>query len=200
MRWQWRCRPRCWEGESLVLNVAELDKFFERHFHRRAFRLEVRDAYEVASDGGDFARYMAGEALPDATRKNAWLDELRADSARGKAWQWVHVVRSPLSDYLRYEFEWGYAINIGAGADVRVLDSTERPRPAGLINEDFWLLDDQAALIMVYDDANCFVGAEPVPTAELPRYRRAQAVAWKAAQSFGDYWAEHPHYHRARAA
>src|SRR5690242_6858669 len=73
MRWQWRCQPRCWEGECLVLSAQELDEFFERHFHRRAFRLEVRDAYEVASDGGDFARYIAGEALPDAARKNAWL-------------------------------------------------------------------------------------------------------------------------------
>ena len=184
-----------------MLSVAELDEFFERHFRRRAFRLEVRDAYEVASDGGDFARYMAGESLPDAARKNAWLDELRADTAKGKAWQWVHVVRSPLSDYLRYSFEWGYAINIGAGADVRVLDLAERARPAGLLDEDFWLLDDEAALVMVYDDANRFVGAEPVPAAELPRYRAAQAAAWAAAQPFADYWAAHPGYHRrARAA
>jgi hypothetical protein len=185
----------------LVLSVAELDKFFERHFRRRAFRLEVRDAYEVASDGGDFARYMAGESLPDASRKNAWLDELATDTAKGKAWQWVHVVRSPLSDYLRYEFEWGYALNIGVGADVRVLDLAERSRPAGLLDEDFWVLDDEAALVMVYDDANRFVGAEPVAAGELARYRRAQAVAWASAQPFADYWAAHPGYRRrARAA
>jgi hypothetical protein len=183
-----------------VLSEAELDEFFDRHFHSRARRVEVRDAYAVASDGGDFARYMAGQALPDASRKNAWLDELRADAAKGKAWQWVHVVRSPLSDYLRYAFEWGYAINIGAGADVRILDLAERPRPVGLIDEDFWSFDDGAVLAMVYDDANRFVGAEPVPAPELPRYQAAQAVAWEAAQPFAEYWAAHPQYHRRRAA
>jgi len=61
-----------------VLDERELDEFFARHFHRTAFRLEVRDSYAVASDGGDLARYLAGEDAPDATRKNAWLDELRA--------------------------------------------------------------------------------------------------------------------------
>jgi hypothetical protein len=183
-----------------LLGENELDEFFSAHFRRNAFRLEVRDAYAVASDGGDFARYLAGEALPDAARKNAWLDELRADTAAGKRWQWVHVVRSPLSDYLRYAFEWGYAINIGAGADVRVLDLAERPRPRGLLDEDFWLLDDEAVLIMHYDTHDRFVGAEPVPASELPRYRAARAAAWAAARPFAEYWAAHPGYHRARVA
>jgi hypothetical protein len=183
-----------------VLSEAELDEFFERYFRRRAFRLEVRDAYAVASDGGDFARYMAGESLPDATRKNAWLDELASDRAQGKVWQWVHVVRSPLSDYLRYSFEWGYALNIAAGAQVRILDLAERARPEGVPDEDFWLLDDRAGIVMVYDDDNQFVGAEPIPAAELGRYKAAEAAAWAAAVPFAQYWAAHPAYHRARAA
>ena len=184
-----------------MLDVAELDQFFARHFHRTAFRLEVRDSYAVASDGGDLARYLAGEDAPDATRKSAWLDELRADTAAGKRWQWVHVVRGPLSDYLRYEFEWGYAVNIHAGAEVRILDLAEHPRPAGLPDEDFWLLDDEAVLIMRYDARGQFLGAEPAALGELPRYRRACDTAWDAAVPFADYWAAHPGYHRrARAA
>lgn len=183
-----------------MLDERGLDEFFAAHFHRTAFRLEVRDHYAVASDGGDFARYLAGEDLPDAARKNAWLDELRADTAAGKRWQWVHVVRGPLSDYLRYAFEWGYAINIHAGADVRVLDLAEHPQPAGLPDEDFWLLDDQAVLIMNYGDAGEFLGAEPAGPADLPRYRRARDIAWDAAEPFAAYWARHPGYHRARVA
>jgi hypothetical protein len=183
-----------------MLGENELDEFFAAHFARSAFRLEVRDAYAVASDGGDFARYLAGEALPDAARKNAWLDELAADTAAGKSWQWVHVVRSPLSDYLRYAFEWGYAINIGAGADVRVLDLAEVPRPAALPDEDFWLLDDNAAVVMGYDDDGRFVGAEPAPPGDLARYRAAKDAAWAAAVPFAQYWAAHPGAHRAQVA
>lgn len=180
-----------------MLDERELDQFFADHFHRTAFRLEVRDSYAVASDGGDLARYLAGETAPDPTRKNAWLDELRADTTAGKHWQWVHVVRSPLSDYLRYEFEWSYAINIHAGAQVRILDLAERQLPNGVPDEDFWLLDDEAVLVMHYDDDGRFLGAEPADPGEMPRYRRARDMAWRAAEPFSSYWQEHPQYHRA---
>lgn len=183
-----------------MLDERGLEEFFTAHFHHTAFRLEVRDSYAVASDGGDFARYLAGEDLPDAARKSAWLDELRADTAAGKHWQWVHVVRGPLSDYLRYAFEWGYAINIHAGADVRILDLAERPCPAVLPDEDFWLLDDQAVLVMCYDERGRFLGADPADLAELARYRRARDATWEAAEPFATYWARHPRYHRARVA
>ncbi|MGH3287114.1 MAG: DUF6879 family protein [Streptosporangiaceae bacterium] len=184
-----------------MLDERELDEFFGRHFRRAAFRLEARDSYAVASDGGDLARYLAGDDAPDPDRKNAWLDELRADTAAGKRWQWVHVVYGPLSDYLRYEFEWGYAVNIHAGAEVRILDLAEHRRPSGLLDEDFWLLDDEAVLIMRYDARGQFLGAEPADPGELSRYRRAHDVAWQAATPFASYWAAHPGYHRrVRAA
>jgi hypothetical protein len=180
-----------------VLTERELDEFFAQHFRRTAFRLEVRDDYAVASDGGDLARYLAGADAPDPARKNAWLDELRADTAAGKRWRWVHVVRAPLSDYLRYACEWGYAINVGAGAEVRILDVTGRPWPAGVPGEDFWLLDDSAVLRMHYDGRGRYFGAEPAELAELVRYRRARDAAWRAAEPFEAWWTAHPEYHRA---
>lgn len=183
-----------------VLNERELHEFFAEHFRHTGFRLEVRDQYQVASDGGDVARYLAGEEMPDATRKNAWLDELRADTAAGRHWQWVHIVRGPLSDYLRYACEWGYAINIHAGAEVRILDVAERSRPGDIPDEDFWILDDEAVLIMNYDGSGCFLGADPAAASELARYRRARDAARSAAERFADYWSGHPQYHRDRVA
>jgi hypothetical protein len=183
-----------------VLSEREMGEFFAEHFRHTAFRLEVRDQYQVASDGGEVARYLAGEDMPDAARKNAWLEELRADTAAGKRWQWVHVVRSPLSDYLRYACEWGYAINIHAGAEVRILDLAERPRPADIPDEDFWILDDEAVLIMHYDSRGRFLGADSAAASELSPYRRARDAAWRAAKPFADYWSGHPQYHRDRVA
>lgn len=178
-----------------MLDEREVGQFFGEHFHRTAFRLEVRDSYAVASDGGDFARYLAGEPAPDAARKNAWLDTLRAERRAGKIRQWVHVVHGPLSDYLRFEMEWGYLPNIAAGAQVRILDLAEQPRPSSLVDEEFWLLDNDAALIMHYDDDGQFTGAEP--SENLDRYRRARDAAWNSAVPFADYWKTHPQYHRA---
>jgi hypothetical protein len=160
-------------------------------------RLEIRDSYDVTAERGQLARYLAGEPGPDPDRKSPWLDELRADTAAGKRWQWVHVVRGPLSPYLRMAFEWGYSANVRAGADVRILDLAEHPWPDGLVDEEFWLLDDHAVLIMRYDDQGRYLGAEPAGPGELGRYRRARDAAWQAAVPLSLYWREHPQYHRA---
>lgn len=180
-----------------MLDERELDQFFARYFHRTAFRLEVRESYDVAAESGELNRYLAGEPGPDPDRDSPWLNELRADTAAGKRWQWVHVVRGPLSPYLRMAFEWGYPANVRAGADVRVLDLAEHPRPAALVGEDFWLLDDQAVLIMRYDEEGRYLGAEPAGAGELPRYRRARNAAWQAAEPLRGYWRAHPQYHQA---
>jgi hypothetical protein len=110
----------------------------------------------------------------------------------------VHVVRGPLSDYLRYSIEWGYLPNTGAGAQVRILDLAEHSQPDGLIMDDYWVFDDGAVLLMIYDDEGRFIGAEPAE--DDGRYREALQAAWQAAEPVSDYWAAHPQYHRQFAA
>jgi hypothetical protein len=180
-----------------VLSERELDQFFASHFHRSAFRLEVRDRYDMPAERDQLARYLAGEPGPDPDRSSPWLDELRTDTTAGKRWQWVHVVRGPLSPYLRMAFEWGYPANVRAGGQVRVLDLAEQDEPDGLADEDFWLLDDEAVLIMRYDDGGRYLGAEPADASELARYRRARDAAWQASEPLSRYWRTHPQYHRA---
>lgn len=74
--------------------------------------------YEVASDGEDYRRYVRGEPGPDLARKGPWLERLRREAAAGIRNQRVHIMRSPLTDYLRYECEWGYVPNAAALADL----------------------------------------------------------------------------------
>jgi hypothetical protein len=188
-------------GGTVTLDAAQLGELIRSRFTRRAFRLETRAAYEVGSDGGDVARYLRGEREPDPERKGAWLTRLRAEQAAGKLRQRVHVLRSPLSGYLRYECEWGYVPNVAAGEDVRILDLAERPLPAGLdIDHDFWLLDDQLVVRMHYDEGGRFLGAEVLVAAELPRYRLGRDAALEAAEPFSSYWGRHPEYHRVNQA
>ncbi|WP_187369578.1 DUF6879 family protein [Fodinicola acaciae] len=52
----------------------------------------------------------------------------------------VHVIRRPLTDYLRFELA-AYRYNVAAGEDVRILDVTDRPNP-GLPDQDFWMFDE----------------------------------------------------------
>jgi hypothetical protein len=181
-----------------LLTEAELGELLDGA-ERELFRLEVLDSYDVATDGVDFARYLAGEPGPDRARKEPWLARLRADAARGLHNSRVHVVRSPLSDYLRYEMEWGYAPNAEAGEDIRIIDLAETPAPRGLPDHDFWLMDNRAAVVMHYDDGR-FLGAAVAPRRKLARYQRATAAAWDAAVPFGAYWSAHRQQHQRAEA
>lgn len=179
-----------------MLDLDAVGALFESQCTCSAFRMEVMDRYDVVTDGDDVARYLAGEQVPDAAAKGPWLDQLRDDTAAGKRWSRVHVLQQPLSDYLRYECEWGYVYNAAAGEDIRILDLSEQDRPDALIEQEFWILDDACVLRMHYD-AGSFVGGEVLPASELSRYRAARDAAWAAAEPFDPWWARHPQYHRA---
>jgi hypothetical protein len=185
-----------------MLTVQELTDLITTGFTRRVFRLELLDSYDVGTDGGDVARYLAGEDSPDPERKGPWLTHLRTERAAGRLRQRVHVLRSPLTGYLRYECEWGYAPNSEAGEDIGILDLTEQPLPQALdgIDHDFWLIDDQQVIVVHYDQDGRFTGAEHLDPVALPRYQAARDAAIAAAEPFTRFWARHPEYHQVNQA
>lgn len=179
-----------------MLTEQQLGEYIDQHFDSTLSRQEIRDRYDVGSDGGDLQRYLDGEPGPDMDRKGPWMDRIRSEVARRLYTYRVHVVRGPLSPYLRFEFEWGYVYNARAGEHIRILDLAEQPPPPGLVAEEFWLIGTTRAVQMHYDDADRFVGGLIVPEAAVPRYVAAMQAAWEAAVPFADYWAAHPQYHR----
>lgn len=183
-----------------MLDEQQLGDYIDRHFTRSLFRLETLDAYDVASDGADLGRYLAGEPGPDMARKGPWMEQIRSEVARGLHTYRVHLVRSPLTGYLRFEFEWGYAYNAIAGEHIGILDVAEQPRPHAVVDEDFWLIDDDRVVRMCYDPIGRFVGAEIAAEDAMPRYRAARDAAWDAAVPFSEYWHSHPQYWRDHPA
>jgi Family of unknown function (DUF6879) len=173
-----------------VLTTAELGRYIDEHLTREAFRLEQLDRYDVASDGADFERFTRGEPGPNIARKQPWLDRLRQAARSGVSWRRVHVLRTPLTDYLRYECEWGYAFNARAGEDIGIIDLAEQ-QAEGLPDHDFWLLDNRHAARLHYDTGGRFLGAEVVEAAGLPFYQRARSEALAAAEPFAAWWQRH---------
>ncbi|MGH3696822.1 MAG: DUF6879 family protein [Pseudonocardiaceae bacterium] len=179
----------------MITDLEELGALLDAR-RRTLFRLETLDVYEVASDGSDYRRYLDGEPEPEWQRKQPWMDELRAERDSGYYRHRVHVLRTPLGPYLRYECEWGYAYNVQVGEDIRILDLAETPEPPGLVDHDFWLVDGDLVVLMHYDDAGQFLGGEALPPIETPRYVAARDAAWVAATPFELWWAARPQYHR----
>ncbi len=175
------------------LDFAGMDAYTNR-FDTEAFRYEVLSAYDVPSDGGDVARYLAGE--PGPTGGQAWRDWIRAQIQRGAAVRALRVLHEPPGDYLRFELEWGYLPNIAAGMQARVLDLTEQSAPPGFLHEEFWLLDGERVAVMRYDDAGRFLHADTVEGPAAQQYRTARDAGWAAGEPVTAWWGRHPEYHR----
>lgn len=193
--------PRSLIYGQRILTIDELVTWIGQNHTRDLFRLEVRDAYSVDSDGEDYRRYLRGESAPNAEAKQPWLDALAADTTAGRIWRKVHLVRGALTDYQRYEFEWGFAYNVTAGEQVRVLevDAEQAERLAAL--GDFFVLDGEHVLRNLYDDDDQFTGGQIIYGGEAAALRAVTGWVWDAAEPFTSWWERHPQYHRdTRAA
>lgn len=152
-----------------------------------AFRLETLPVYDMPGERDEFARHLAGERPPPDLHYR-WLDTLAQGVKAGKVFQRVHVVTSPLSDYLQYEFAWGYVFNVRAGEDIRILDLSRQADP-GLPAQDFWLLDDSVVVRMDYTPHGIQLGRELLEEADPAPYVEWKRLALAHAQPFTEYYA-----------
>src|SRR3954451_18350582 len=189
---------------TTLLPEDEINAFFAEHYRRdacrTAFRLELLASYAVGTDGDDFSRWLAGEPEPTWERKNPWLQVLRDERADGLRSSRIKVMSARPTDYERYAAEWGYALNVPAGEDVRIWDLSQHPLPADIVHRDFWLLGEDQVLVMHYDAHGRFEGASTPRPAEVPRYRHTRDVLWAGAEPFEPWWARHPELRRSRPA
>jgi hypothetical protein len=104
--------------------------------------LELRDAYGVASEAEDFARWKStGERDmdPGSPYWGPWVELIRRTVARGVTVRRARIVSEPVSDYIRYEHA-GTPVNLQAGEQVRWL-ARRRASDIALPGNDFWLVD-----------------------------------------------------------
>lgn len=128
---------------------------------KSTFRLEALPQYLVPQEEAEFSAWRAGKPLPFQTpENNEWLAELKGIVARGIRRYRVHILDYPLSDYSRFELR-GYLENQAVGEEIHIADREEQPELTGM-HEDFWLIDDEIAVRMVYDDEGHFLRPEPI--------------------------------------
>ncbi len=177
------------------LDEAGLDAYTDR-FDSYALRHETLDRYDVASDDDAFTHYLAGRPRPPEFGQ-AWHGWIADRIAEGRQVRRVRVLYGPPSPYLCFECEWGYTGNVAAGEQVRVLDLTEQPRPAALVDAEFWLLDGCRAAVMAYDPDGVFLHADTVEGVTAQPYVNSAEATWSTAEPFRDWWARHPQWHRS---
>lgn len=168
-----------------MLSGEEFGRLFET-FEQTAFRLETLSVYDVEEEREEFERFLAGGDMGPDWDDNPWV---RSMTGKGKQVSRVHVLRSPLTDYLRYELA-AYPGNITAGETIGIIDLSELTA-TGLPDHDFWLFDDQSVYQMHYTPDGAFIGAELLPAHRLAEYRHYRDRALAEAVPFADYWERH---------
>ncbi|MGH3765993.1 MAG: DUF6879 family protein [Pseudonocardiaceae bacterium] len=158
--------------------------FFDS-YQREAFRLETLSAYGVSREQAGFERFLATGEL-DTQDDDPWLVRVRHFRRTGRWIGRVHVIRRPLTDYLRYEFA-VYRRTLEAGEDVRILDLTGQPDP-GLPAQDFWLFDDLAVVRMDYDRDGTQLGRELLEDVDPAPYVAWKRLALEHSEPFTENW------------
>ncbi|WP_328300050.1 hypothetical protein OG389_21235 [Streptomyces sp. NBC_00435] len=127
---------------------------------RSAVHLELRDAYGIASEDEDFARWRElGEISPASVEgRRPWLDLVKEAVNRGVVMRRARIVSVPVSEYIRYEHAGTY-LNVGAGELIRWLPRPEAATLA-LPGADFWLFDDRLIRFGHFAGDGAFVGHE----------------------------------------
>lgn len=187
--------------EPDLMDLPAMAAYLREHHGADLLRIENQRAYSVPSDGGDFPRYLAGEDAP--LEGDAWRQRLRDEHAAGKYRRKIHIVApGGLSDYERYEFEWGFAGTVAAGEDVRILDCSVSAWAEVRDVADFWVTGDRNVVVMRYDEIGRFRGAYVVTdVSHAAAYRALAQDLWDRSTPFTQWWAENPNEHRrARAA
>jgi hypothetical protein len=95
----------------------------------------------------------------------------------------ARIARRPLSAYIQYEFEWGFAYNVEAGEDIRVPDLTDQLGP-DLPDHDFWLFDETTVVKLLYRPDGTQIGRELVQDPDLGAYLNWRDAAWRNAVPF----------------
>lgn len=165
--------------------IAEL---FER-FRHEAFRLEALDDYSGSGNVDAYRVFQAGQSQPDGYN-SGWIAELRGLAQEGKRVYRVHVLKRPLTEYLRFELGWGYRTNMTGGEEFFILDVTDAPNPLEGV-PDFWLFDSTDAAVMGYDDHGVFQGAQVLSSTEAERFVGYRETALAHAEPFTDWWAKY---------
>jgi hypothetical protein len=171
------------------LTPEDLGRLFAT-FRHSAFRLETLPAYLIEGEAESLALWRAGQPEPAWRKDREWLVLVRQNIAAGKTMQRVRTVRRPLSEYVRFELDWGYPANVAAGEDIRVWElglGDELPFiPDPDRGYDFWCFDGLTVARLEYDGAGRFIGVVDASD-QASRFVDCQDYAIRRALPFSSY-------------
>lgn len=161
-------------------------------FRYSLFRLEALQVYGGSGEEEARAAFRVGQPIPLSPALRKWTQMLHRRVGSGCAVQRVHVVTSPLTDYMRFELA-SYAPNVHAGEDVRIIPVPTGGRwPQDVPTDDFWLIDSSELWSQRYDQRGTWLGVDLVTDpAQIVQACRARDAALHQSMPWADYLRGH---------
>lgn len=153
---------------------------------RSAWRFEAQPTYAMPGEQDDLELWRAGEPMPEGFN-SAWHERVSGYVERGVSMGRVRVVRRPITEYLRHQFEWAIPGNIKAGEDIRILDLTDLE--LDLPSQDFWLFDDQIVVDLNFNPDGTMINREQLENPDLSKYLKWRDTALAHSVAFHDFHA-----------
>lgn len=141
-------------------------------YERSAWRFECQPTYMMPNEQETLSRFLAGEPKPEG-HNSAWHATVRDLVASGRTIGRVRAVRYPLTDYQRYQLEWGIPGNIAAGEDIRIADAANLDLP----RQDFWLFDDSVVVELNFRGDGTLINVVQRDDTDLTRYLQWRDIA-----------------------
>ncbi|MEB3371532.1 DUF6879 family protein [Saccharopolyspora mangrovi] len=157
----------------MILSGDEFGRLFDE-YRRSAWRFECQPTYTIPREQDGIRRWRAGEPKPE-DHNIRWHETVQEIVASGRRIGRARVVRRPLTEYLRYQLDWGIPGNIEAGEDIRILDLTELELE--LPEQDFWFFDDAIVVHLNFNPDGTLINLEQQETSDLERYLKWRDVA-----------------------
>jgi hypothetical protein len=170
------------------MDGSAFDALFDTFTHR-VFRLEALQSYAVSAEDARLRAFRDGTPRPErSVRTDPWLRRIAVSTAAGKSWSRVHLVRHPLSEYLRYELV-SYVESQAAGEEIGLVAVETYPQLAG---PDFWLFDwdtdhPQAVVMHYTPDGRVQEREHVTDPGRVEQMNQTRAAAQDAAVALNSY-------------
>jgi hypothetical protein len=131
------------------------------------------------------ALFRQGKPKPEGHNAR-WHETVRKNLAGHRTIGRVRVVRTPLTEYQRYQLAWGIPGNIEAGEDIRILNLSETG-DLGLPDQDWWIFDAERVVHLNFRPDGSIIDRELIDDPDLAQYLDWQNVALRHAVPYTDF-------------
>ena len=154
---------------------ASISQLFQ-DFKHTAWRLETRRGYASDRKNPKWPLFLAGEDITNVP-DNAWRENVRVQTARGKRFERVRVVDEPPTQGQAFLLA-SASSNVAAGEDIRNLTRSQSLE-LRLPDYDFWLFDSKILARFAFDDEDTTLGVYVTEDpAEVLAACQARDSAW----------------------